>query len=147
MEHATRRRDRYSSRMASRGLTTYPFTEVPHFVVIPPEQGPLLGQWIRSKHGWSPLLLKSPQVNTQLQDRKRGKYTDVIELMHFTDGSSLMNRYLIESQSVQTLSMDVNSEQVPLPSPASTPSNQGGEVNVKNSRNLDDQLHLQGPNL
>ena len=53
-----------------------------------------------------------------------------------------MNRYLIEGQRVQTLSVDINSEQVPLPGSTSTPSNHGREADIEDSRNLDDQLHL-----
>ena len=54
----------------------------------------------------------------------------------------LMDRYLIECQSVQMLSVDKESEQVPLPSPASTLSNQSRKMNFGDSGNLDDQLHL-----
>ena len=96
VEHTTRRRDGYSSQTASYRPTTYPLTKVPNSAVRAPEQGPLLGQWIRSKHGWGLLLLSSPQVNTQLQDGKQGKYTELIVIMHYTDENSLMNRYLIK---------------------------------------------------
>ena len=53
-----------------------------------------------------------------------------------------MSRYLIKGQRVQTLSMDVDSEHVLLPSPASTPSNQSKETDVRDSGDPDDQLHL-----
>ena len=66
--------------------------------------------------------------------------------MHFIDENSLMNRYLVECKSVQTLSvdmdMDMDMEQVSLPSPASAPPDQNRETNVGDSRNPNDQLHL-----
>ena len=62
--------------------------------------------------------------------------------MHFIDENSLMNRYLVECKSVQTLSVDMNMEQVSLPSPASAPPNQSRETDVRDSENPDDQLHL-----
>ena len=53
-----------------------------------------------------------------------------------------MNRYLIKCQSIQTLSMDVDSEQVPLLCSASAPSDHSGKADVGDSRNPNDQLHL-----
>ena len=62
--------------------------------------------------------------------------------MFSTDENLFMDRYLIKCQSVQTLSVDMDSKQVPLPCSASTPSDHSRKADVGDSRNPNDQLHL-----
>ena len=54
----------------------------------------------------------------------------------------MMNRYLVEGQSVQTPSVDMDSEQVFLPSTTGPPSSQSRKEDIKDTGDADDQLHL-----
>ena len=54
----------------------------------------------------------------------------------------MSNRYLLKSQIVQTLMMEVDSGKIPLPSTTSTPPCQSQEAIVSNVEDSSDQLHL-----
>ena len=90
---------------------------------------------------------EDPTTRCSAANQKRDKYTDIIIIMFPTDESLFMDRYLIKCQSVQTLSVDMDLKQVPLPCSANAPSDHSRKADVRNSRNPNDQLHLQGPNL
>ena len=54
--------------------------------------------------------LEDPTTRCSATNQKRDKYTDIIIIMFSTDESLFMDRYLIKCQSVQTLSVDMDSK-------------------------------------
>ena len=59
----------------------------------------------------------------------------------------MFDRYIISGESVQTLSVNVDAQKIPLPSSARAPQSQGQETDIDHSRYPHYQLQLQGPDL
>ena len=59
-----------------------------------------------------------------------------------TNENLVLNRYLVKSQGIQTLTVNMNTGQIPLPCTTHTPQSQSWEAIIYNTGDPNDQLHL-----